>query len=159
MSGLLDVSTVHSSLLAAENTAGPSSGNPFWVYPLQGGPARRFGNLTGQEALWTPDHQHVLLVKGSSLFITTATGAPLKKLVTVEGTPYFPRFSPDGKRIRFSIGDIVQGTSSIWEVNGDGTDLHPLLSDWKDVSSKCCGSWTPDGRYYIFQATENALGQ
>jgi Tol biopolymer transport system component len=155
---LLDVSTVHSSLLAAENTVGPSSNNPFWVYPLQGGPARRFGNLSGQEALWAPDGQHVLLVKGSSLYITTANGAPPKELVRVEGTPYFPRFSPDGKRIRFSVGDIAQGTSSIWEVNGDGTDLHALLADWNDVSSKCCGSWTADGRYYIFQATETALG-
>ena len=155
---LLDVSTVHSSLLAAENTAGPSSNNPFWVFPLQGGPAKRFGNLTGQEALWAPDGKHVVLVKGSSLYITSANGAPPKELVKVEGAPYFPRFSPDGKRIRFSVGDIAQGTSSIWEMNGDGTDLHALLSDWKDVSSKCCGSWTADGRYYIFQATENALG-
>jgi Tol biopolymer transport system component len=155
---LLDVSAVHSSLLAAENTAGLSSDNPFWIYPLQGGPARRLGKLTGQEALWTPDGQHVLLVKGSSLYVSTANGAPPKTLVKVEGTPYFPRFSPDGKRIRFSIGDIAQGTSSIWEINVDGTDLHALLPDWKDVSSKCCGSWTADGRYYIFQATENALG-
>jgi len=95
---LLDVSTTHSSLLASETRVGPSSENPFWVYPLQGGPAKRFGNLTGQEAVWAPDGQHVLVVKGSSLYITAANGGPARELVSVEGTPYFPRFSPDGKR-------------------------------------------------------------
>jgi len=155
---LLDVSPVHSSLLAAENKVGPSSEYPFWMCPLNGGPAQRFGDLTGQEAVWAPDGQHLLLVKGSGLLIADANGGPVNELVNVQGTPYYPRFSPDGKRVRFSIGDISQNTSSIWEVNSDGSGLHALLPDWHDVSSKCCGSWTADGRYYIFQATENAMG-
>jgi Tol biopolymer transport system component len=155
---LLDVSTIHSSLLAAENKVGPSSEYPFWMYPLQGGPARRLGDLAGQEAVWAPDGQRILLVKGSGLYITTTNGGPAKELVNVQGTPYFPRFSPNGQRVRFSVGDISQNTSSIWEVNSDGSSLHALLPDWHDVSSKCCGSWTADGRYYIFQATEDALG-
>jgi Tol biopolymer transport system component len=155
---LLDVSPAHSSLLAAENKARPSSEYPFWICPLNGSPAQRFGDLTGQEAVWAPDGQHVLLVKGSGLFIADANGGPVKELVSVQGTPFYPRFSPDGKRVRFSVGDVSRNTSSIWEVNSDGSGLHALLPDWHDVSSKCCGSWTADGRYYIFQATENAMG-
>ena len=155
---LLDVSPAHSSLLAAENKARPSSEYPFWICPLNGSPAQRFGDLTGQEAVWAPDGQHVLLVKGSGLFIADANGGPVKELVSVQGTPFYPRFSPDGKRVRFSVGDVSRNTSSIWEMNSDGSGLHALLPDWQDVSSKCCGSWTADGRYYIFQATENAMG-
>jgi len=64
---LLDVSAAHSLLLAAENTTGPSSEYPFWMYPLGGGAPQRFGDLTGQEAVWAPDGRQVLLVKGSSL--------------------------------------------------------------------------------------------
>jgi Tol biopolymer transport system component len=155
---LLDVSSVHSSLLAAENKVGPSSEYPLWMYPLNGSAAQRFGGLTGQEAVWAPDGQHVLLVKGSGLFIADTNGGSVKEVVSVQGTPYYPRFSPDGKRVRFSVGDISRNTSSIWEVNSDGSGLHALLPDWHDVSSKCCGSWTADGRYYIFQGTENAVG-
>jgi Tol biopolymer transport system component len=155
---LLDVSPLHSSLLASENNVGPSSEYPFWMYPLNGGAAQRFGNLTGQEAVWAPDGQHVLLVKGSALYLTDANGGPAKELVKVQGTPYYPRYSPDGKRVRFSVGDISQNTSSIQEMSSDGSGLHALLPEWHDVSSKCCGSWTADGRYYIFQATENAMG-
>jgi Tol biopolymer transport system component len=125
---------------------------------LNGGAAQRFGQLTGQEGVWAPDGQHVLLVKGSSLFIADANGGSPTVLVSVKGTPYYPRYSPDGKRIRFSVGDITQNTSSIWEVDSDGSGLHAFLPDWRDVSSKCCGTWTADGRYYIFQATENMLG-
>ena len=154
---LLDVSPAHSSLLAAENTAGPFS-DPLWVYSLHGGNPERFGELSGQEAIWAPDGKHVLLVKSSSLLVSDERGGSVKELVSVDGTPYYPRYSPDGKRIRFSVGDVSQNTSTLWEVNSDGSGLHGLLADWPDVSSKCCGSWTADGRYYIFQATEKILG-
>jgi len=155
---LLDVSPAHSSLLVAENKVGASSENPLWVYPLSGGAAQRVGNLSGQEGVWAPDGKHVLLVRGSTLFVTDATGGQRKELASVTGTPYYPRYSPDGKRVRFSVGEISQNTSSIWEVNSDGSGLHAFLPNWTDVSSKCCGSWTADGRYYIFQATEKTLG-
>jgi Tol biopolymer transport system component len=153
---LLDVSPAHSSLLIAENEVGPE--HPFWTYPLNGGTAQRVGDLTGQEAVWSPDGKHVLLVKGSSLLVADAHGEHSRELVTVQGTPYYPRYSPDGKRVRFSVGDVAQNTSSIWEVNSDGSGLHALLPDWHEVSTKCCGSWTADGRYYVFEATEKTLG-
>src|SRR5208282_2640215 len=50
---LLDVSAAHASMLAAENTAGPSAERPVWLSPLQGGAARRFGVTTGQEVVWS----------------------------------------------------------------------------------------------------------
>src|SRR5215469_6576766 len=31
---------------------------------------------------------------------------------------------------------------------------HGLLADWPYSSTACCGSWTANGRYYIFQASE-----
>jgi len=154
---LLDVSAAY-GMLAAENTPGPSSEQPIWLSPLQGGAAKRFGATVGQKAVWSPDGQHVLIVKGSSLMVTDAAGGFAKELVTVPGTPYYPRYSPDGQRIRFSVGDLAQNTSTIWEVRSDGSSLHPFLPDWHAVSTKCCGSWTADGRYYIFQATRTELG-
>lgn len=153
---LLDVSSKHSSLLAADFSSTSSSGYPFWVYSLTGGAAQRLGNVTGHEGVWSPDGQHLLLVKGSTLYITDATGAAGKELATVKGTPYYPKYSPDGKRVRFSVGETVSNTSTIWEVNSDGTGLHELLPDWRAVSSKCCGNWSNDGRYYFFQASSNS---
>ena len=44
---------------------------------------------------------------------------------------------------------------SLWEVSIDGKNPHPLLPDWNLPPSECCGNWTPDGRYYVFQSTRN----
>jgi Tol biopolymer transport system component len=155
---LLDVSPSHTELLAAENTNGSYAERPVWLSPLHGGAPKRFGAFTGQEAVWSPDGQHVLIIKGSSLLLAPAEGSPAKELVTVQGTPYYPRYSPDGQRIRFSVGDLASNTSSIWEVRSDGSDLHPLFPDWQGIATECCGSWTAKGRYYVFQATKTELG-
>ncbi len=36
----------------------------------------------------------------------------------------------------------------------DGSSPHALLPDWQLNSSACCGNWTSDGRYFIFQASQ-----
>ena len=43
----------------------------------------------------------------------------------------------------------------MWEVSIEGKNPHPVLPDWNHPSSECCGDWTPDGRYYVFQSTRN----
>ena len=155
---LLDVSSARASLLVAEETSGRSAGRPVWISPANGGNAQRFGNTTAQDAVWAPDGHTVLIVQGSSLLAGPADGGTLKKLVTVPGSPYYPRYSPDGQRIRFSVGNVALNTSTIWEMRSDGSDLHQILADWHGVTTKCCGSWTADGRYYLFQATGTELG-
>ena len=55
--------------------------------------------------------------------------------------------------------DEKTGSDSLWEVQADGTHLHPLLPGWNNPSQECCGSWTPDGKYFIFQSTRNGKTQ
>jgi Tol biopolymer transport system component len=40
-------------------------------------------------------------------------------------------------------------------VRDDGSGLHPLLAGWNNSPTECCGSWTRDGRYFVFQSTRN----
>jgi hypothetical protein len=44
------------------------------------------------------------------------------------------------------------GSSSLWEVANNGTGLHPLLQNWNRPSQECCGNWTPDGKFYVFES-------
>jgi len=44
------------------------------------------------------------------------------------------------------------GGSSLWEVAVDGKNLRPLLPGWNKPPSECCGTWTPDGKYFLFQS-------
>jgi len=64
-------------------------------------------------------------------------------------------WSPDGSRLRFTVQDTRTGSDSLWEVSADGSNSHPLLSGWNTPAAECCGSWTPDGRYFVFQSTRN----
>jgi Tol biopolymer transport system component len=53
--------------------------------------------------------------------------------------------------LRFTIYDPKTNFDSLWEVAVDGTALRPLLPDRKE-RDECCGRWTPDGQYFIFQS-------
>jgi Tol biopolymer transport system component len=77
-------------------------------------------------------------------------------LVSAPGTLFGPQFSPDGQRIRFSIGDPAQNATSLWEVRSDGADLHALLPGWNNPPTECCGKWTANGRYYVFQVSQSS---
>ena len=79
----------------------------------------------------------------------------VRELYTASGSVFGPHFSPDLKRIRFTVGDTAQNTTALWEVAQDGSNPHALLAKWQYASSACCGNWTADGRYYIFQALQN----
>ena len=37
----------------------------------------------------------------------------------------------------------------------DGSNPHEILKNWDPTPSECCGNWTPDGRYFVFQSMRN----
>ena len=64
-------------------------------------------------------------------------------------------WSPDGTVIRFSVGDYSITQSSLWQLSINGTNLHPLFPAWHAPPDECCGKWTPDGKYFVFQSRGN----
>jgi Tol biopolymer transport system component len=152
----LDVSADHTKLLVSP-VRGGSSDNEFWTLPIDNGSPVRVGKLIGRDASWSMDGQQLAFGKGSVLYLASSMGTHARELFTANGSVFKPRFSPDGQRIRFTVGDAVLNTTSLWEVGRDGSNPHALLADWQNSSVACCGSWTADGRYYIFQITQGAL--
>src|ERR1700756_912755 len=65
------------------------------------------------------------------------------------------RWSPDGRLLRFTVTDPQTNGTSLWEVREDGSGLRPLLAGWNNPPAECCGSWTRDGKYFVFQSTRN----
>ena len=45
----------------------------------------------------------------------------------------------------------------LWEVRSDGANLHRVFPDWHNPARECCGTWTPDGRYYVFVAAVDGV--
>ena len=148
----LDLSPDRSRLLVAPIHAG-SSDDEFWTLPVGSGAPQRLGDLAGRDASWSADGQHLVFSQGAVLYVAGAAGAQKHELYTAKGSIFAPHFSPDGQRIRFTVSDAAQNTTLIWEIGQDGSNPHALLRNWQHASSACCGNWTADGRYYIFQAS------
>jgi Tol biopolymer transport system component len=125
---------------------------PLRIMPTLGGSARTLGNILTHDATWTPDGRKIVYTNGNDLFLASSDGSESRKLVTASGITSWPRWSPDGTRLRFTVYDLNTGSTSLWEVSAGGTNLHRLLPGWNNLLDKCCGAWTADGSYFVFWA-------
>jgi eukaryotic-like serine/threonine-protein kinase len=146
----VDVSRDRSRLLAVTKSFLPE-GDAAWTLPVLGGAARRLGNVVATDASWSSDGDRLAYTSGKDVYVANGDGADPRRLVTLDGAVSWPRWSPDGSRLRFTL-DGANG-SAIWEIAPDGSGLHPLLTGWNSPPAECCGSWTPDGRYFVFQSS------
>ena len=111
----LDLSPDRSRLLVAPIQAG-SSDDEFWTLPVGSGSPQRIGDLAGRDASWSADGQHLVFSQGAVLYVAGAAGTEKHELYTAPGPIFAPHFSPDGQRIRFTVSDAAQNTTSIWEI-------------------------------------------
>lgn len=151
-----DISPNHSEFLITSRK-GFETDVPLWVSPTAGGAARRLGSLVATDATWSANGQSILYGANGALYVAKADGSESRKLITVNGGVFQPRWSPDGKLVRFTLEDPGK-PQSLWEVGEDGTNLHPLFSKG-DFEWECCGMWTPDGKYFVFEAKSNGISQ
>ena len=124
----------------------------LWSIPTLGGPPRRIGSILAIDASWSPDGAKLAYCNRGDLFLSESDGSGARRLVSLKDYVYAPQFSPDGERIRFTVRETNTGVRSIWEVTSEGEHLHPLLPGWQHPSSDADGKWTPDGKYFVFQA-------
>jgi Tol biopolymer transport system component len=149
-----DISFDHSELLARDQV-GTELEDPYWIVPLPVGPRRRLGDVVGHSAAWSPDGRQLIYANGSDLYIANHDGTAPQKLASLPGRANYLTFSPDGGRIRFTLGVAFYGNTSLWEARADGTGPHALLQGWNNPSRECCGTWTSDGRYFVFVSRNN----
>jgi len=154
-SHIMDISPKRAELLI-DNPVGLEAEAPLNILPLPVGSPHRVGSIVAAHAgAWSPDGEKIAFANGGDLHIANSDGSESRKLVHVDGVPGGIRWSPDGKVLRFTLGDPKKAALSLWEVRADGTGLHPLLPGWNNPPAECCGNWTPDGRYYVFRSTRN----
>ena len=152
---IYDFSQRNSQLLVRGSAEGSVTESPLWIVPVPAGSPRRIDEIVAHAATWTPDGQHILYASGSNLNLCNSDGSESRKLVQAGGIPFDLRYSPDGKRIRFSVRDTSQRTTALWEITPQGQDLHLVLPNWKKTPQEAAGNWTPDGRYFLFQSADH----
>lgn len=126
---------------------------PLWIVPTLGGNTHRVPKVLAHDATWMPDGNTLLIAHGSDLIVVGEDGSDAHKLLTVPGLAFWMRWSPDGRRLRFTLQDAKRQTTELWEVAADGSNPHPLLPGWNHPAAVCCGNWTADGEEFVFQAT------
>lgn len=124
----------------------------LWSQPLPSGAPRRLGDFAVDSATWSSDGSQLFYTQGSEIFQARADGTQARKLASIGRQVFDISVSPDGSKLRFDLFDDRNGSSAIWELDNHGKNPHPLLPAWNSDPHECCGSWTPDGRYFIFQS-------
>ena len=167
--GLLSFSSNASTLLMGDISANGVDG-PLWASETLGGSMRRLGDAIGHAGQWSPDGSQLVYARGSDLYIANSDGTAPKKIFSQPGFriasgPFAAlppglgsaavasiAWSPDGRHLRFTVSDETNEIGSIWQISADGSNATAILPHWHVAEGECCGDWTPDGKYFVFQS-------
>lgn len=153
---ILDISKDRSQLLVNAGLSSSQEDSPLWIIPIPGGAPQRVGSLLAHAASWAPDGKSLAYAEGRDLYIAKADGTESRKLATLPYSALDVRWSPDGRLLRFEIWDTSTWSYSLWEISSDGFRPHRLFPQRSNLD-ECCGAWTPDGKYFVFQSMEHGV--
>jgi Tol biopolymer transport system component len=147
-----DISPDGSKLLLRSHLS-PESEQPLWIVPTGGGSALRIANIVAHDATWMPDGNNILYAAGNQLLIGHLQDGTSTPFATLTGRAFWMRWSPDGKLLRFTLTDPIGHTLGLWQIRADGKQAQPILGGWAKPAMQCCGVWTGDGKYFVFQSS------
>ena len=149
----VDLSPDGSQLLVLDGQGAPPKG-PLWSIPIVGGSPRRLGDTVGETAAWSPDGKMLVYTNLSDMFLAKSDGTESRRLISVKGDIKHVTWSPDSRHLRFDTTESAGGLGQqlAWGVSAAGTDLHRLFAGWHNPPDECCGKWTADGKYFVFQS-------
>ena len=130
--------------------------SPLWTEPVIGGAARRVGNFVSNDAAWSPDGNSLAFGLGHELHFASHDGTDDRVIASAPGNVVYPRWSPDGQLVRFTVTGS-QSETTIWEVSAGGGNPHPLDFHWAGTPMEGYGEWTKDGRFYIFATKRDGV--
>jgi len=152
--GIVDISPNGAELVINAGTDSPD--NPLWLLPVPTGSPHPLAGISASTAAYSPDGKQIAYIQHrSDVYIAKADGSEPHKVLSMPDI-WGVSLSPDGRHMRLDVNDSKTDFNTIWEANLDGSNPHPLLpAGWNTPPHECCGVWTPDGKYYVFQSTHN----
>lgn len=149
---IFDLSPDHSQFLIGQLTHRGEE-TALWLWPVQGGAPRRLGDVIAQEAVWSPVGDLIAYVHGESIELTDPQGNHIRELARFHPAPHALVWSPDGKRLRFTQTNLLEGTDSMWEI---GLEQPPnprrVLPEGQHGPHEGSGTWLGSGTYFAFSS-------
>ena len=140
----------------------------IFIKPLQGEPQQlTLGNSDDIQPRWMPDGQGILFVRSNQssgklepgdVFGQYDGGDIWKKDFSSGKEEKFldnafnPSFSPDGRVL--AVDASLAGPRRIWTVDAQGHNPQQITSDNSEAVAHLEPSWSPDGKYIVFQDLE-----
>jgi DNA-binding winged helix-turn-helix (wHTH) protein len=119
------------------------------TWPTTGGPAEYVGGLRGWHPTWSLDGTHIAYADNNGRLMVADRGEAPREIRVKAGFYGGPRWSPDGRRLRFDITDLKSQAWSVWETKADGSDVHQIGSGPGPLGLRSAG-WAADSRYSLF---------
>lgn len=146
--------------LLAFTDEGVEKERPIWIVPLNGGPPRRLGTISGHSAVWSPDGTRIAYAQGTKIYLSNTDGTHTSPIASLKMVPDDLKW-PDAMHLRFQLIDLHTLTSSLWQMSlGNGVKASLVFSpafassyDWAsspvpDIGASlavanCCSENTP----------------
>ena len=141
--------------LLVRSLSSRESDQPLWILPTTGAGALRVGDVLAHDATWMPDGDNrVLFAAGNTLSVAQLDSGLVTVLALLPGRAFWPRWSPDGRWLRFTLLDPVTHATALWELEAGKHTPHLLTFPGGASQGVCCGSWTRSGDWFVFQKSD-----
>lgn len=149
---ILHISPDGSTLLVKE-WIGPAGDtvDRLWLLPTNGGPARPLGDITADTAAFSPDGKSIAFARGRRMYFTDILGTTVRPAFEIVDEIRAIRYSPDGRRLRFSARNPATHVYRMWEASSDGSG-QPAVLQLGGAHNTDRGIWTRKGDYFLFRS-------
>ena len=153
----MDMSAGGARLLLREIGDGGNAPQPLWVASVNGTGLRRLkSGLAARYARWSRRGDRIVYSGVQQLGVANAEGSDARVLFHEHDVDAdVPHFVDGDRRVRFTA--VGYNATRLFEVNLDGTGLHPLLDRWEG-GLHAHSAIAPDGRYGVFSAGKDSHG-